>query len=110
MSKRDNALLVDDIINSFKAIQQYTKGMSYEDFLNNQMCIDAVIRNFEIIGEAVNFISPDFKSAHPQIEWQKFTDFRNRLIHHYFGINYEIVWEVIENEIDEYLNFFETLR
>ncbi len=61
MPKRDNNLLIEDMLNSFKAIQQYTKGMSYDDFLNNQMCIDAVIRNFEIIGEASNNISNEFK-------------------------------------------------
>lgn len=110
MSKRDDTLLIGDIVHSLNAIQHYTKGMTYDDFLNNQMCIDAVIRNFEIIREAANYISPDFKSIHPEIEWQKFTDFRNRLIYHYFGINYEIVWEVIENEVGTFLQLFETLR
>lgn len=110
MSKRDDLLLLDDIINSFKAIKQYTQGMLYEDFLNNQMCIDAVIRNFEVIGEAANYISPEYKLMHHEIEWRKFTDFRNRLIHHYFGISYEIVWEVIKNEIDDYLDFLESFN
>lgn len=109
MSKRDDLLLIDDILASFKAIQQYTSGMSYHDFLNNQMCIDAVIRNFEIVGEASNHVSEQFRSEHPEIEWRKLTDFRNRLIHHYFGIYYEIVWEAIHNEVKEYTEILETL-
>lgn len=110
MSKRDDLLLIDDILTAFRAILQYTRGMNYDDFLNNQMCIDAVVRNFEIIGEAANYVSDEFKITHPQIEWRKLIDFRNRLIHHYFGISYEIVWEVVENEIGEYLDFLESLR
>ena len=67
MSKRDDLLLVDDIIASLKAIKQYNSGMSYEEFLNNRMCFDAVIRNFEIVGEASNQISEGFKNEHPEI-------------------------------------------
>src|SRR4051812_42295850 len=109
MSKRDDLLLIEDVINSLKAIKQYTSGMSYDDFLNNQMCIDAVIRNFEIVGEASNYISEEFKSNHPQIEWRKLTDFRNRLIHHYFGIYLEIVWKTIQNEVERYMEILKTL-
>lgn len=109
MSKRDNLLLVDDIVVSFQAILKYTNGMTYPDFINNQMCIDAVIRNFEIIGEAANFISKDFKELHPEIEWRKLTDFRNRLIHHYFGVSYDIVWEIISSELTDYLTYLEDI-
>lgn len=61
MSKRDNLLLVDDIIDSLKAILNFTKNKNYDDFVNDRMCRDAVIRNFEVIGEAANFISPYLK-------------------------------------------------
>ncbi len=109
MSKREDILLKDDIVSSLKAILTYTKGMKYEDFLESQITIDAVLRNFEVIGEAANYISTEFKLEHPQIEWRKLTDFRNRLIHHYFGISYNIVWEVIIKEVVDYLDFIETI-
>jgi uncharacterized protein with HEPN domain len=109
MSKRDDRLLKDDIISSLNAILEYTRGITYDDFLASRITIDATIRNFEIIGEAANFISDKFKADYPQIEWRKLTDFRNRLIHHYFGISCDIVWEVITKEVIEYLDFLETV-
>ena len=107
MSKRDDRLLVDDILIALQAISEYTCNMDYDGFCESKMTIDAVIRNFEICGEASNYLSAEYKAEHPEIEWQKMTDFRNRLIHHYFGINYEIVWEVIENEVPLYIEFIQ---
>ena len=68
------------------------------------MVIDAVARNFEIIGEAANRIHPDFKNKNPQIEWIRITGFRNRIIHEYFGIDYEIMWTIIEENIIELID------
>ncbi len=65
------------------------------------MVIDAVTRNFEIIGEASNRVNPDFKIEHTQIEWLRITGFRNRIIHEYFGIDYEIMWTIIDENICE---------
>lgn len=110
MSKRDDLLLIEDIVASFKALKQYTAGMEYEDFLNNRMCVDAVIRNFEIIGEAANYVSNDFKDKHQQIVWRKMVDFRNRLIHDYFGVSYKIDWNIIENEVHDYIKILENLK
>ncbi len=81
MSKRDNLLLVDDIIDSLKAIINFTQNKTYNEFVDDRMRRDAVIRNFEIIGEAANYISPEFKLEHPEIEWRKMSDLRNRFIH-----------------------------
>ena len=110
MSKRDDRLLINDVISSLRSVLDYTKGMSYDGFLNSRITVDAVIRNFEIIGEAANYISPEFKINNSHIQWRKLTDFRNRLIHHYFGINYEIVWDVIKNEVVDYLTFLEAIE
>jgi uncharacterized protein with HEPN domain len=109
MPKRDDLLLKDDILDCFKNILQYTQNHNYESFVNSQITIDAVIRNFEVIGEAANYISEEFKINSPEIEWRKLTDFRNKLIHHYFGINYEIVWEVIQKEVVNYIEFLEII-
>ncbi len=73
------------------------------------LLIDAVIRNFEIIGEAANRIDPDFRTKNPEIEWTRIRGFRNRIVHDYFGIDYEIVWSVIEDYLDELIDCIETL-
>ena len=109
MPKRNDFLLVDDILQSLRSIKEYTSGMGYEDFLNSKITIDAVIRNFEICGEASNYISNNFKDQHPQLEWRKLSDFRNRLIHHYFGVNHDIVWDIIITEVPAYIVFLESI-
>jgi len=101
MSKRDNKLLVQDMLESASKVLAYTKDYNYEKFINDDRTVDAVIRNFEIIGEAANKIDPDFKLEAPQLEWNKLRGFRNRIVYDYFGIDYEIVWTIIENDINE---------
>ena len=73
---------------------QYTNGMNANDFINDRKTIDAVIRNFEVLGEACKKVSEDLRTTNTFIEWKKISDFRNILIHHYFGINYEIMWKI----------------
>lgn len=101
MSKRDLDLLLDDILECCQKIKEYTKDYSFDDFTNDNKTIDAVVRNFTIIGEACANIHPDFKTANPQIQWREIKDFRNRIVHDYTGINYDVVWEIITKYIDE---------
>jgi uncharacterized protein with HEPN domain len=82
-------------------ILKYTKDLSFEDFLTDEKTIDAVVRNFEIIGEASLRIDEDFRFEHPQIEWKKLRGFRNRIVHDYFGIDYEIVWSILTQDLEE---------
>lgn len=96
MSRRDIDLLLLDMKESAEKILKYTKGLSFNDFLDDDKTIDAVVRNFEIIGEASIRIDDDFKLDNSQIEWKKLKGFRNRIVHEYFGIDYEIVWSIIE--------------
>lgn len=70
--------------------------------------MDAVVRNFEIIGEAANRVEQDFKDNNPEIEWQRIRGFRNRIVHDYFGIDYEIVWEICETYVDELIELLES--
>ena len=104
MSKRDNKLLLLDMLDGAEKIQKYTGGLDYDDFISNDLIIDAVARNFEIIGEAANRIDPDFKASNSQIEWIRITGFRNRIIHEYFGIDYEIMWTIIMENIGELIS------
>jgi uncharacterized protein with HEPN domain len=108
MSKRDTLLLLDDMLQSAQKIKQYTKGFDYTGFLSDNKTIDAVVRNFEIIGEAANRIDPDFRDRNPAIEWKRIRGFRNRIVHDYIGIDHEIVWNIIETYLDELIDRLET--
>lgn len=107
MSKRDRLLLLEDMLESIQKIFKYTKGMSYDEFLEDDKTIDAVVRNFEIIGEAANKIEEDFKTLNPELEWNKLRGFRNRIVHEYFGIDIEIVWTIIQEDLNNYLECLE---
>jgi uncharacterized protein with HEPN domain len=109
MSKRDTLLLLDDILQSAMKIKRYTKDHDYESFISDDKTIDAVVRNFEIIGEAANRIDPDFRDSNPEIEWNRIRGFRNRIVHDYFGIDYEIVWSIIETYLEELIDWLNTI-
>ena len=104
MSKRTPDLLIQDIIESAQKILEYTKGLTYDDFKSDSMRVDAVIRNFEIIGEAANRLPEEFKDKIPGIDWHKIRGFRNRVAHDYMGINYFIVWQIKEEFLPEMIN------
>jgi uncharacterized protein with HEPN domain len=97
MSKRDPKLLIGDILDSADKIMEYTKGLTLGDFIKDNKTIDAVIRNFEIIGEAANRLPEDYKDTYPDIDWHRIRGFRNRIVHDYFGIDYTIVWLIKES-------------
>jgi uncharacterized protein with HEPN domain len=94
MSKREPQLLIEDIIESGNKILEYTRDLTFDEFANDAKTIDAVIRNFEIIGEAANRLPENFKELHSEIDWYRLRGFRNRIVHHYFGIDYSIVWRL----------------
>ena len=103
MSKRIPELLIGDIIDSGNKILQYIGVYTFEEFLNDSKTVDAVIRNFEIIGEAANRLPDEFKDAHPGIDWHKMRGFRNRIVHDYMGIDYQIVWQIKEHFLPDLL-------
>jgi len=86
MSKRDHTLLLEDMLESALKIKRYTTNLGYDSFLSDDKTIDAVVRNFEIIGEAANRIGSDFRSINSEIEWNRIRGFSNRIVHDYFGI------------------------
>lgn len=101
MSKRSSVLLLQDILESADKIFNYTKGLNFEEFISDEKSMDAVVRNFEIIGEAANKLPGDFKRKYREINWDTIRGFRNRIVHDYFGINYKIVWNIKENFLPE---------
>ena len=102
MSKRDDILLLEDINESCDKIFRYIENMAYEDFINDEKTIDAVIRNFEVIGEAANRLSDDIYREYNKVKWRQIIGLRNRLIHGYFGIDYKIVWTIIGDNLTEF--------
>ncbi len=97
MSDRSPKLLIEDILESAEKIRRYTAGMTFDQFTLDEKTADAVARNFEIIGEAANRLPGEFKGQYPNINWNRIRGFRNRIIHDYFGIDYSIVWKIVEN-------------
>lgn len=96
---RNCRLYIEDIAECIKKIKNYTKGMSFEKFSDEDKTIDAVVRNFEIIGEATRQLPQSIKDKYSEIEWKSMIDFRNVIIHEYFGINLQIMWDIIKNEL-----------
>lgn len=99
MSKRGNIEFLSDIYEATLRIELYIHDIDYENFLEDIKTQDAVVRNLEIIGEAAKNITDEFKGKHPQIPWKDLAGIRDKLIHHYFGVNLEIVWTIIEEDL-----------
>lgn len=93
---RDIRLYLDDILEAIGKIEKYTAGLDFENFRQDDKTGDAVIRNFLVIGEAVKNIPTGLRTKYPDIPWQIIAGMRDKLIHGYFGIRYDVVWETIE--------------
>lgn len=99
--KPDDKERLNHIVESVDRIKKFTGGMDYDEFANNEMAQFAVIKNFEIIGEAAYHLTDELKRKYPEIEWKKIQAFRHILAHDYYRINLEIVWKSKENKIDD---------
>ena len=106
---RDESLYIEDIQESCEKVLRFTKGMTRKDFINDDLHFDAVLRNLEIIGEAVKNISDETRQKFPQIKWRKIAGFRDIVAHEYFGVNEETVWDIVENEIPVLLEAVKTI-
>ncbi len=92
------------IMDETRFIIEESQNLKEDDFYNNQVLTRAFMRNLEIIGEATKNIPNEFTNKYPDIEWKYMARMRDRLIHHYFGIDYFIIWDIIKNEIPELHN------
>ena len=97
--KRRDRDFLGDIQEALEMIRLYTKGLTYRKFLDDRKTQDAVVRNFEVIGEAAKNVSKDLKTKHPEVEWKNIVGLRDKLIHFYFGIDYKIVWNITKKEL-----------
>ena len=96
---RDYRLYIEDILEAIEKIEEYTEGITLEEFRINKMVVDAVVRNLEIIGEACRAFPPEIREKHPEVEWRKIIGLRNILIHQYFGIDTELIWDIIQKQV-----------
>ena len=99
MSKREPVEFLSDIFESANRIRDYIADMTYEDFLGDLKTRDAVLRNLEVIGEASKYVDDEYRAQYPEIPWKEMAGMRDKLIHQYFGVNFEIVWAIIKDEL-----------
>ncbi|MDI6810792.1 MAG: DUF86 domain-containing protein [archaeon] len=98
---RDPKLYLKDILEAMSAIEKFVEGVDFEDFKNDDMRSSAVIRKFELIGEATRNVPEKIKQMYPDIPWKEMAGFRDKLIHFYFGIKHELVWQTIKSRIPQ---------
>ncbi len=101
MSERTDRDFLEHIREAAERASSYTETMTFEEFLEDTKTQDAVIRNIEIIGEATKNLSDELRDRHPDIPWKGLAGMRDRLIHQYFGVNLDIVWNVAREELPE---------
>lgn len=93
--------MLEDMVDAINQIEAYIAGEEFGVFRLDRKTCDAVVRNFEIIVEASHRLPDEYKVSHPQIDWIKIRGFRNRIVHDYFGIDYEIVWNIAKSNLPQ---------
>jgi len=96
---RNYKLYLQDMLEAVQKIEKYTKGMNFQQFEKSDLVIDGVIRNLEVIGEASKQVPSDIKKEFKDIEWKKISGLRDILIHAYFGVDIQIIWDVTQNNV-----------
>ncbi|MGB9628966.1 MAG: DUF86 domain-containing protein [Thermodesulfobacteriota bacterium] len=84
---------------SCEKIQRYIEAKTYNEFIKDELLLDGVIRNLEVIGEATKRVPMSIRRLYPDVEWKKIVGLRDILIHEYFGIDFEILWDIVKNKI-----------
>jgi len=96
---RDSRVYLDDILDATRKITVYTGGLSKAAFLEDEKTLDTGVRNLEVIGEAVKKLPENLRAKHSAVEWKKIAGLRDILIHEYFGLDAEIVWDIVQNKV-----------
>jgi len=98
---RDFEVYLEDILQAIAKIRTYVAGATRQSFAQDNMRIDAVVRNLEVIGEAAKMIPEAIRVEYPNIEWKKIAGLRDILAHHYFEVDLDIVWDIVQNKLPE---------
>ncbi len=99
MSEKSPKIYLEDILTSISRIEEYVEDLSFEKFSKDQKTIDAVIRNLEIIGEAAKNMPENFTENHGELPWREMISMRNKVIHEYFGIDINILWQTVKEDL-----------
>ncbi len=102
--KKDDLVYLGHVLEQIEKIERTTKSISRQDFDSNEELKDATIRRLEIIGEAVKNISEDFKKDYPKVQWKRMAGTRDIIIHRYFEVDWDIVWEIVKINVSELKN------
>ncbi|HUS48748.1 MAG TPA: DUF86 domain-containing protein [Candidatus Paceibacterota bacterium] len=93
---KDDLAFIKHLLDSINAIEEFSKNMNKDKLMSDRLKRSAIVREIEIIGEAVKNISESLKNKHPEIEWKEIVGTRDKMIHHYFGVDLNIVWDIIK--------------
>jgi len=99
--ERTYRLFLEDMLTAMNRVAEYISGLNYNEFKHDNKTVDAVIRNFEIIGEAAKNLPIEVKKKYPMVPWDEMYLLRNKISHEYFGVDYEILWDVASNYLPE---------
>jgi uncharacterized protein with HEPN domain len=96
---RDYKVYLDDILQAIAKVREYTTGFSLAKLAGDTKTFDAVVRNLEVIGEAAKAVPEAIRLEHPEVDWKRISGLRDILIHQYFGVNAQIIWDIIQNKL-----------
>jgi uncharacterized protein with HEPN domain len=96
---RDYKVYLEDILEASRKIRDYSSGLTFADFAKDPKTLDAVVRNLEVIGEATKKIPESIRTRHTAIDWKKIAGLRDILIHEYFGVDVEVIWDILQNKL-----------
>jgi uncharacterized protein with HEPN domain len=99
MKKREFGDYLEDILEAIQEVADFTAGMTFNEFIEDRKSVNAVIRSLEVIGEATKKLPTSLKDKYPDIPWKRMAGMRDKLIHEYFGVDKEMVWEVVRDEL-----------
>lgn len=97
----ENEAFLRHILDEIEFLANQCRGLQFQELMEDEVLKRASVRSLEVIGEATKNLSEEFKEKYPVVEWKKIAGLRDKLIHHYFGINWDIVWDVIENKLPD---------